>query len=428
VLNQNSGKIDGPKLITLYKNKVKSDGSSLLSGKLKIMAEHATTFPKDNASVLKMATESTATPWDFLLGIESVHDPMLGAAVVGRLIVPSILAKRGMQNHIVGGRRVAADTVRTAREAEHVAAVQKAESSAKAAETAAKQAETDRLAAEELARNNAAAAEAGASRTVQVDVAAARRAEELARNNAAAAEAGASRGAETARQAAAAKAEAERLAPRVLGENEVGAHLQAIPAPEAKPVRAMLDVGTTTEPRPEKNSGVPASERLAESHDPRIDTVEFDLRQHVLDQPEHAGPINRLIEKADHLQKVIDGFNNSATKAKARTALAEVEKHFGALLKTYGVGNAGDAHGLLTKLYAGGKGVTKLGVESVKDFSTAKKPKTNAERTMTAGEKRAEALTKIAEAEKERSAAKALQESKKVAKVKPTTRLKLEGE
>ena len=259
LLNPTSGKLDGPKLATLYKNSLKKDGTSLLSGKLKTMAEHAVTFPKDNASVLRLATESTVTPWDFLLGMESVHDPLLGAAVVGRITIPHMISSRTIQNKLVSERRVAAQTVRTARSEEHLAAMQKAEKSAEAAEVAAEQ--------------------------------------------------------------AAAKAAEEALKPRVLAEGEAGSFPAATPKPEVAPL-ATRNLLTLDDENKTPLSGKSKHPTSAEEHlefDLRQDVLDFpEQRTEIVKYINRAEKLKAKISKAidpdviakykKHLDKVSNEF------------------------------------------------------------------------------------------------------------------------
>lgn len=103
------------------------------------------------------------------------------------------------------------------------------------------------------------------------------------------------------------------------------------------------------------------SQRLATRHD--HPTVEFPLRQEVLQQPEIAGAINDFRTEAARLGKIKDNAINPAVAAKAATDLAKLESEFAAGMSQLGISNAADAHGLNRPLYEAG-GSTRLPIKT----------------------------------------------------------------
>lgn len=109
------------------------------------------------------------------------------------------------------------------------------------------------------------------------------------------------------------------------------------------------------------NSGVPETQRLATTHD--YPTIDFPLRQEVLQQPEIVSAINDFRNKAAQLEKVANNAINPTVKAKAKLELMKLQQEFADGMRQMGISNAADAHGLNRPLYETGAG-TRLPIQS----------------------------------------------------------------
>lgn len=110
-----------------------------------------------------------------------------------------------------------------------------------------------------------------------------------------------------------------------------------------------------------ERSGVPDTQRLATTHD--YPTMDFPLRQEVLQQPEIASAINDFRAEATRLGTIKDNAINPRVVAKAAADLATLEQEFSAGMKQLGISNAADAHGLNRPLYETGVG-TRLPIKT----------------------------------------------------------------
>lgn len=114
-------------------------------------------------------------------------------------------------------------------------------------------------------------------------------------------------------------------------------------------------------PAPLPNSGVPDNQRLATTHD--YPTVDFPLRQEVLQQPEISSSIDAFRTQAAQLEKVANNAISPAVRAKAQIDLMKLRQDFAEGMKQMGISDAADAHGLNRLLYQTGAG-TRLPIQS----------------------------------------------------------------
>jgi hypothetical protein len=124
------------------------------------------------------------------------------------------------------------------------------------------------------------------------------------------------------------------------------------PLPKLPPqTRGLLDIGETP-------SAVPDTRRLATRHD--VPTMEFPLRQEVLQQPEIRGAIEAFTKEAERLR----GLTQSAGgfwKERYAAELTKLEDEFAAGMKQLGIRSREEALGLV-KLYESG-GTPRLQIE-----------------------------------------------------------------
>lgn len=107
-------------------------------------------------------------------------------------------------------------------------------------------------------------------------------------------------------------------------------------------------------------SGVPDTERLATSHD--VPTMDFPLRQEVLQQPEIAEAIDAFRGESERLTAIATNAINPVARKKAVQDLAALQDEFASGMKQLGIENSADAHGLNRPLYETGSG-TRMPVE-----------------------------------------------------------------
>ncbi len=100
--------------------------------------------------------------------------------------------------------------------------------------------------------------------------------------------------------------------------------------------------------------GVPDTQRMATSHD--IPTMDFPLRQEVLQQPEIASAVSQFVSESERLQNIVRNAINPRVRDKAAADLAAIQQEFGAGMKQLGIDSAADAHGLNRPLYETGRG------------------------------------------------------------------------
>lgn len=146
---------------------------------------------------------------------------------------------------------------------------------------------------------------------------------------------------------------------------------------EAKPWDTPEEVRTKSAIEPEvlppgektifEHEGVPATEQLAQRHDIPEATMEFPLRQEVLQQPEISNAIDAFRAKAAELQQVSENAISPKVREKAASDLAALQQEFAAGMKQLGIEDAAGAHGLNRPLYEGG-GKTQLPVEKTSGF------------------------------------------------------------
>lgn len=107
-------------------------------------------------------------------------------------------------------------------------------------------------------------------------------------------------------------------------------------------------------------SGVPDTERLATSH--TAPTMDFPLRQEVLQQPEIAAAIDAFRGESERLTAIATNAINPVARKKATQELAALQDEFASGMKQLGIEDAADAHGLNRPLYETGVG-TRMPVE-----------------------------------------------------------------
>jgi hypothetical protein len=130
------------------------------------------------------------------------------------------------------------------------------------------------------------------------------------------------------------------------------------PAPEPAPYNGLLtlaDEGDLASRAP-----VPDTQRLATRHD--HPTIDFPLRQEILQQPEIAGAVNDFRAEAARLTRIKDNAISPKVAAKAANDLAKLQAEFAAGMDQLGISNAADAHGLNRPLYQTGAG-TRLPIQ-----------------------------------------------------------------
>lgn len=94
-------------------------------------------------------------------------------------------------------------------------------------------------------------------------------------------------------------------------------------------------------------------------------SMDFPLRQEVLQQPEIVAAINGFRAQAKELKQIADNAINPKVRAQAAADLEALRKEFGAGMRQLGIENAGDATGLNRKLYESGR--TQLPVQKTFD-------------------------------------------------------------
>lgn len=127
------------------------------------------------------------------------------------------------------------------------------------------------------------------------------------------------------------------------------------PLPTLPPATRGL-LGLSDDSRP-----IPDTQRLATRHD--VPTIEFKLRQEVLQNPEIMKSTQAFIAEAERLRDLINK-SQGMWKNKYRQELTALENEFSAGMRQLGIDNPQDAIGL-AKLYKGG-GETKLKIEKVR--------------------------------------------------------------
>lgn len=108
-------------------------------------------------------------------------------------------------------------------------------------------------------------------------------------------------------------------------------------------------------------SSVPDTERLATRHD--VPTIDFPLRQEVLQQPEISSAINAFRTEAQRLETISKNAINPKVAAKAADDLAKLQSEFAAGMRQLGIDTPADAHGLNRPLYETGTG-TRLPIKT----------------------------------------------------------------
>lgn len=123
------------------------------------------------------------------------------------------------------------------------------------------------------------------------------------------------------------------------------------PVPEV-PYRGLISLADQNDIA--SRAPVPDTQRLATTHD--YPTMDFPLRQEVLQQPEIASAIDDFRAEAARLVKIKDNAISPAVRAKAASDLATLQNEFAAGMRQLGISNAADAHGLNRPLYEAGAG------------------------------------------------------------------------
>lgn len=162
-------------------------------------------------------------------------------------------------------------------------------------------------------------------------------------------------------------AEKSAAAKPALGLVEKGAEDTGSPFPPKEyPQRGLLSL-QPKEAAALPKSGVPDTERLATRHD--HPTIDFPLRQEVLQQPEIQAATDAFRTEAVILQRKIDKAINPKVVEKAKRDMERLQQDFADGMRQLGIGNAAEAHGLNRPLYEVG-GKTKLPIKktySMKD-------------------------------------------------------------
>jgi len=95
---------------------------------------------------------------------------------------------------------------------------------------------------------------------------------------------------------------------------------------------------------------------LATTHD--YPTVDFPLRQEVLQQPEIVAAVNDFRAEAQRLGAIAQNAISPAVRAKAARDLAALQAEFAVGMKQLGINDAAGAHGLNRPLYETGNGTS----------------------------------------------------------------------
>lgn len=134
------------------------------------------------------------------------------------------------------------------------------------------------------------------------------------------------------------------------------------PQPAAPPYRGLLSLADEGDLA--SRAQTPDTKHMATTHD--WPTIDFPLRQEVLQQPAVAGNIADAAIEAARLKKIVDNAISPSVRAKAAKDLEALQKKFGDEMWKYGISNAADAHGLRRPLYDGGNG-TRLPIQKTFD-------------------------------------------------------------
>lgn len=102
----------------------------------------------------------------------------------------------------------------------------------------------------------------------------------------------------------------------------------------------------------QQNAPVPAWEPNA----PAGNSIDFPLRQEVLQQPEIAAAINDFRAEAQRLGTIAEKAISPAVRSKAVRDLAQLQAEFGVGMERLGISDAAGAHGLNRPLYETGNG------------------------------------------------------------------------
>lgn len=122
--------------------------------------------------------------------------------------------------------------------------------------------------------------------------------------------------------------------------------------PAQMPVRSTLELADLSKDEPVKN--------LLSKID-NGNSIDFPLRQEVLQQPEISKAIDTFKSQAEDLRKVVKNAISPKVRENAQNKLAALEDEFASGMKQLGIDSAQDAHGLNRPLYESGK--TKLPVK-----------------------------------------------------------------
>jgi hypothetical protein len=143
-------------------------------------------------------------------------------------------------------------------------------------------------------------------------------------------------------------------------ESPFGAKVMPPPAPP--PYRGLLSLADEGDMA--SRAPTPATQHMATTHD--WPTIDFPLRQEVLQQPAVSGRIAEASMEAARLKKIVDNAISPSVRAKAARDLEALQKKFGDEMWLYGISNPADAHGLNRPLYDGGNG-TRLPIQKTFD-------------------------------------------------------------
>jgi hypothetical protein len=162
----------------------------------------------------------------------------------------------------------------------------------------------------------------------------------------------------------------------VIGKQFGGREAKPWDTPEEARVKSSFEMELVPQGEPGlfEQPKTPDASLLVKRHDIPEATIDFPLRQEVLQQPEIVAAIEAFRTKASELQKVAENAISEKVRENAARELETLQQEFAAGMKQLGVDDAAGAHGLNRPLYEQTGGKTQLPVETT--TGTARPPKT----------------------------------------------------